>query len=111
MKALVSRGGQRILCAYMYGVHLRGMKVHGIPLLSHVPNQSLSVKKIGHMLTPPYYRCCHSVTAHVVFPLPYSGLFSWGANFHYFRGQLTSHEIFHPRILRSVTCAVQSRAD
>ena len=39
--------------------------------------------------------------------LPYSGLFSWGANFRYFRGQPMSHEIFHPRILRS---AVQSRA-
>ena len=39
--------------------------------------------------------------------LPYSGLFSWGANFRYFHGQPTSHKIFHPRILRSVTCAVQ----
>ena len=29
--------------------------------------------------------------------IPYSGLFSWGANFHYFRDSSTSHEIFHPR--------------
>ena len=43
--------------------------------------------------------------------IPYSGLFSWGTNFRYFHGQPTSHEIFHPRILRSVACAVQSRAD
>ena len=29
--------------------------------------------------------------------VPYSGLFSWGANFRYFRDSSTSHEIFHPR--------------
>ena len=29
--------------------------------------------------------------------LPYSGLFSWGANFRYFRDSSTSHEIFHPQ--------------
>ena len=46
-----------------------------------------------------------------VLAIPYSGLFLWGANFRYFRGQPTSHEIFHPRILRSVACAVQNRAD
>ena len=29
--------------------------------------------------------------------IPYSGLFSWGANFRYFRDSSTSHEILHPR--------------
>ena len=29
--------------------------------------------------------------------VPYSGLFSWGANFRYFRGSSACHENFHPR--------------
>ena len=30
--------------------------------------------------------------------LPYSGLFSWDANFHYFHGGGEGHEIFNPQM-------------
>ena len=43
--------------------------------------------------------------------IPYSRLFSWGANFRYFCGQPTRHVHVPDRILRSGTCAVQSQAD
>ena len=36
------------------------------------------------------------------FIIPYGKEFSWGANFHYFRGSFGSHENFHPQKLMSV---------
>ena len=62
---------------------------------------------------PPPEKRRRAWSGHETSPKWTTGLFSWGANFRYmyFRSQPTSHEIFRPRILRSVTCAVQSRAD
>ena len=39
---------------------------------------------------------------HLMHPvvLPYSGLFPWGVNFHYFRGEPGHHKNFRPRIFR-----------
>ena len=44
--------------------------------MDHVTNRSVEVQGSGV--------CVHTYVVRVV--LPYSGLFSWGANFCYFRG-------------------------
>ena len=44
----------------------------------------------------------------LLWTLPYSGLFPWGANFRYFRGSPGCHEIFHPRNFHTLCSAVNT---
>ena len=64
-------------------------------------------KSVSVMVTNKFFYCfltCAQYYTHACFcrrHIPYSGLFPWGTNFHYFRGSPGGHEIFHPRNLCS----------